>query len=448
MWEKNLSTLCNLITTGKKNILLLGDAGSGKSTELKQLSKGWIDAQHPDYIPILIDLNTYVDQEIIDYIISQIGADSKDLLLYNNSKLVFLFDEFDQVLNKEIATRKLKTFIEVYKESIFVISCRTNFYSGQFEDFTSFVILPFNSEDISTYAIQRLQLNSGMFLAQLKQSSLFEVAKNPLFLKYLTDIFAADNKIPNKLSDIISRIINLILENDSRRLSSKYDLRQKYPIAQIKEDLANISLVMETLQRNYLSIEECNKLFRNDYKQQVVTGLSLLKKAFPKTGDAYQFIHNTFQEELAAEMLANLNLSDILEFISYPDMDKKKWIDRIQSIFNYIDLKPFGIHINKLLLTILDLAKRKNNIKRINPSWANTVAFLCLLRKESDLFEYLMKNEPELALKFEISRVIDEEKEKLFKTIFDKYTAQQLPIDRNIDYEELARFGGKSGQPC
>src|SRR4030042_642645 len=113
LWETKFVCLNDLIVDGKKKIVLLGDAGYGKSTELKRVAKEWIDKRNSDFIPVFVELNTYVDEDIKDYIIDKLGDDSKHLLEYK-SKLVFLFDEFDQVLNKEIATRKINHFVESY----------------------------------------------------------------------------------------------------------------------------------------------------------------------------------------------------------------------------------------------------------------------------------------------------------------------------------------------
>ena len=106
--EKGYSDLHTLITAKTKRIALLGDAGYGKSTELKTLTYRFLKEENQDFIPIFIELNTYVDEEIIDYVKGKIGKESESLLNYDKSKLVFLFDEFDQVMNKEIAVRKIR----------------------------------------------------------------------------------------------------------------------------------------------------------------------------------------------------------------------------------------------------------------------------------------------------------------------------------------------------
>jgi len=61
--------LYSLIIKGtKRRIILLGDAGYGKSTELKMVSCRLIEERNPDFIPIFIELNTYTNEDIEDYV--------------------------------------------------------------------------------------------------------------------------------------------------------------------------------------------------------------------------------------------------------------------------------------------------------------------------------------------------------------------------------------------
>ena len=441
-FEEGFSDFYTLITEKTKRIVLLSDAGYGKSTELKTITNKLIKEENQDFIPILIELDTYVDGEMIDYVKNKIGDESQSLLDYDKSKLVFLFDEFDQVLNKEITVRRIRSFIERYNESIFIIACRTNFYSGQFEDFNIFVLLPFNPTDIKEYSRKLLSNESNVFVNQLKEYNYIDLGRNPFFLNHLIEIFKEDKNIPEIPSEIFPRIVSLALENDEKRLTNKYDLKQTYPTSEIEKDLMRLSLIMETLQRNFISIDEFNKIVSDKKKRSVIPELSLIKKSFLKEGDVYQFQHNNFQEYLAAKVLSNQNLNLILEFISFRSVIKREvsFIEKLMMLLEYVDFKPFGIKIDRLISKLFSLIRYKR-IDKINPSWANTVAFLCQLREKSDLLEYLMKNEPELTLKFEINRIDKEKRKEIFKTIFEKYTDRGISIDRNIDYEEMAKFG-------
>lgn len=436
--EETPFDLYSLIVRGNKKIIILGDAGYGKSTELRNVFSKFREEESPDFIPIFIELNTHTDEDIEDYVRLKIGTDSEVLLNYDASKLVFLFDEFDQVMDKGKAERKIKNFMEKYNKSAYIITCRTNFYSGQFEDFKIFVLLPFNLDDIKEYTKQILGNERDYFLQQLDQYSLLDLVKNPFFLGHLTEIFQTDKRIPGNRTDIFSRIISHSLEKDETKLKDKYDLKQTYPTSEIEKDLMYVSIVMENLQRNFISIEEFNKIISVTRKRQIIPELSLFKKSFFKQGDVYQFQHNNFQEFLAAKTIADEKLNTILKFILLMVKRRLSWLEKIIDLLRYIEFKPLGIKTEKIVFVLFNWLKDKK-INRINPSWGNTVAFLCQLRQKTDLFEYLIENEPELGLKFE---AIDEEKrEKLFKIIFEKYTNRKIPIDRDrVDYDGMATF--------
>jgi len=441
-FEEGFSDFYTLIIEKTKRIVLLSDAGYGKSTELKTITNKLIKEENQDFIPILIELDTYVDGEMMDYVKNKIGDESQSLLKYDKSKLIFLFDEFDQVFNKGKAARGIRNFIEKFNDSTFIIACRTNFYSGQFEDFNIFVLLPFDLTDIKKYSRKLLNNKSNVFVNQLEEYNYLDLAKNPFFLNHLIEIFKKDKNIPEIPSEIFPRIVSLALENDEKRLTNKYDLKQTYPTSEIEKDLMRLSLIMETLQRNFISIGEFNKIVSDKKKRSVIPELSLIKKSFLKEGDVYQFQHNNFQEYLAAKVLSNQNLNLILEFISFRSVIKRgvSLIEKLMMSLEYVDFKPFGIKIDKLISTLLSRIRYKR-MDKINPSWANTVAFLCQLREKDDLLEYLMKNEPELTLKFEINRIDEEKRKKLFKTVFKKYSDRGIWIDRDIDYKEMANFG-------
>jgi len=441
-FEEACSDLHILITAKKKRIVLLSDAGYGKSTELKTITCRFIEEKNQDFIPILIELDTYAGGEMIDYVKNKIGDESQSLLDYDKSKLIFLFDEFDQVFNKGEAARRIRNFMEKFNKSTFIIACRTNFYSGQFEDFDIFVLLPFNTVDIKEYCWKLLGNKSNVFINQLEEYNYSDLGRNPFFLNHLIKIFERDENVPTTPSEIFPRIISLALENDKKRLASKYDLNQTYPTSEIEKDLMNLSLIMETLQRNFIAIDEFNKIFSDQNKRAIIPELSLIKKSFLKEGDVYQFQHNNFQEYLAAKVLSNQNLNLILEFVSFRSVIKREisWIEKLMVYLEYVDFKPYGIKIDRLISTFLSRIRYKR-VDKINPSWANTVAFLCQLREKDDLLEYLIKNEPEITLKFELNRIDEEKRKNLFKTVFEKYSDRGIVIDKNIDYEEMAKFG-------
>jgi hypothetical protein len=444
--DKEAHKLYDLILQGEKNLVLLGDAGSGKSTELCAVAQQLVKKGIVDHVPVLIELNTYTNEDVVDYVATKIGKDSSQILQLEQSRLVFLFDEFDQVTNKEVATRKIKNFIKQYEKAVFVIACRTNFYSEQFDNynFKIFNILLLDQEEISDYLKKVLGSESIYFLKQLQNTSFHELVRNPFFLKILVDIYNVDKIIPDNAGQVLERIIAISFEKDMAR-PSKYGFGDKYTFSEIESTLMRLALVMETLQRNFITLDELKKIIPNKEIREVVADeLSLVRKS-KKNGAVYEFQHNNFQEYLAAKLLSNEKFDTILNFITFRSVIERNWIKNIQSIFKYIDFSTYGFKLSKILATFLE-KKKYRTIEKVIPSWMNTVAFLCQQAKDNTLFKYFLQYEPELTLKFESAWINDEIKEVIFKTIFKKITDNKIWLGRGVNENELARLATTSGK--
>ena len=66
-------TLMNFCQTSN-HIVLLGDAGCGKTIELNQLA-GWVSKNRPSDFPLIYELDNYIDASIPD-ILKEAGYDS------------------------------------------------------------------------------------------------------------------------------------------------------------------------------------------------------------------------------------------------------------------------------------------------------------------------------------------------------------------------------------
>ncbi|MCH8286775.1 hypothetical protein IIB79_09655, partial [candidate division KSB1 bacterium] len=142
------------------------------------------------------------------------------------------------------------------------------------------------------------------------------------------------------------------------------------------------------------------------------------------------------------DVLSSKNLSTILEFISYRStlVEKSIIFNTLPTVSEFHDLKIFNFKIGNIIEKINRLISWRK-IKKINPSWVNTVAFLCQIRYRKDLFDYLLKNQPELVIKFEKSSLDEDKRKKIFKNIFEKYSDKKIWFDRGkIDIDALANF--------
>ncbi len=419
-----------------KRIIILGEAGSGKSTELFNEASQLFKNRDRNNVPLFIPLNTYAGDNFIQYAAAKLGIDADLLLGYDKPKLIFFLDEFDQVLNKESASRQILNFVDLYRESMFIISCRSNIYANQFPEFDSFYLSLFDDDDIDELSKAELPTSHNQFIVKLNSLNIKEVSRVPFFLRYLLDLFKKDKSIPDSRTDVLDMVISNALNSDIVKLS-EHDLTNKYPIDDIKKDLTLISLILEILQRNYIDASELNNIIRNDFKSIVIKRLSLLKKTYINGKEVFQFLHNNFNEYLAAECLSEQGFEDIIDFLSVKTpLIRFKKRSLFFKLIKYFNLEIYGLKVSDI---VSDIIGKKKNIG-INPSWANTLGFLSQLRKDRDLISYLVRHEPEIALRIELSRLTEDDRYTIFESIFNDYLDKKITIKEEIDFSKLVEI--------
>lgn len=136
----------------QNRIVLLGDAGNGKTTELRRIAGYFSKNDYPLY-PHYISLNKYVNQTIPQILPNNWSEIPEDQLL-------IILDGLDEIesKNKNDAIRQIELFAEQHPNSHIIVSCRTNFYisetnksTGTLSSFLSFVLLGLENEEIEKY---------------------------------------------------------------------------------------------------------------------------------------------------------------------------------------------------------------------------------------------------------------------------------------------------------
>ena len=107
-----------------RNILLMDNAGMGKSTLIKYMSLSILE--NGEYVPYILELRNIEGEEIIEYIKNEIRMQEKNILtkdvekLLRQGKFIIFFDGFDEVDDryKTSVSNKIKRFVEKYSENI------------------------------------------------------------------------------------------------------------------------------------------------------------------------------------------------------------------------------------------------------------------------------------------------------------------------------------------
>lgn len=388
-----------------KRVVLLGDAGSGKSTELRNLHYRLSQNTSP-FVPILQNFNSYTPYLGLEAFLPDFWKEVPSHLL------LIIWDGLDEIEPKNFNTvvRQINAFSEKHDELRILISCRTNFYelpinnsTGTLSGFEPYLINDLNVKDARDYyRMKYSSAKSENFMTEVFDNNLGDLITKPFFLMLLADQFHQENRLQLNRAELYERFLISRIELDQNHYKTTVDLRSKKQ--EIVLLLQKVALSMEILSRNHIRESELLALITSDEFNSLKYCTAIKKKDGEE--DIWQFEHNNIQEFLAAKALSNLEFEKIIQFIAFaPNHDK------------------------------------------LIPSWVNTLAFLIsILNVESDLFkkllEWMLGNEIEVIVKFEPDKVAEGLRFQIFQQIFNYYRDHDVWISSNkFSDRDLTRFG-------
>lgn len=382
----------------QNRIVVLGNAGTGKTVELKRIAAHFSTEESPLY-PHIIFLNKYVDQSIEQLL----PADWQKL---SQSQLIIILDGLDEIegKNKRDVIRKIELFSGQYPSSTIIVSCRTNFYqsdtkqsAGTLKGFDAYILLNLDCAEIERYTQQKLSTRTTKFLDEISKSQLQPLLRIPFYLVKLVELFEVNNSLPNSKALIFEQLLILRIKFDEDHFRTTIELKEYRD--KITSILEHVALGMETLGRNYISDAEFKQLVPESASRNLLKYCTAWKTE--DEGVTWQFEHNNIQGYLAAKALSGQTLETMKNFVSF-----------------------------------------KPEYKKIIPSWINTLSFLPSISDDRELLDWILENEPEIAIKFEPDKIETADRIRIFKDVFNNYKEKRIWIDRDkFRYDELGRFG-------
>ncbi len=369
-------------------IILLGDAGIGKSKELFNLfEEVW--ENRLDLLPILVDVSVFSTGISFDEIIGH--PNWKDC---NN--VVFILDGLDEVAEIQALVSSLDIFIRNQHniKHKFVVSCRTNIYHKylvQIPKFETFFL-----SDLTNDQIKSILINKHAVIVSDEEISRLSILKNPFVLDRAAEFLYEGKSFPESLGKLLEVVIEKILENEEEKNRRK----GLFNVPKLKNDLILVSLINELQQKNYINQEELSKLLT----ERNITFIEnpLFKKA---NRSKYSFIHRQYQEFFVAKLLSNMSFEDIVEVITLPETSK---------------VYPSYFNVVSLLLNILDDGVRK------------------------EIITWLQKNDLEILINSEATRIPHQTRVAVFQSYFNSVAVDQtiwIGSRSSVTDIQLAKFG-------
>lgn len=231
---KKLDEVC----VEKRRIVLIGEAGGGKSIELKNLA--FVLQNQCFKSPVYIQLNLYIDQTIEDLIEEQ----CKNISMEN---LALILDGYDEIEAKDLNTfaRRLNVFVKKYPEQMIIVSTRNNFYKNALD-----------KKSVGTFAD----------FEEVENKNLKEQILNPFFLIQLTNLFLKEGFLP-KQDQIMEKLIYTRFKEDETKYTVTIDVEGKK--SNIVKSLEQLAFAMQCLKKTFL-IEDEYQMLLNSEERNIV----------------------------------------------------------------------------------------------------------------------------------------------------------------------------------
>ena len=386
------------LSKNEQKIIILSDAGYGKSELLKNLNNQ-INQNEFELCAFYFRLNKYTNQKI-----EELKPEA-----YNsvpNSAVVFILDAFDEIEenNKNTFLKNLEFFLERNSDTKVILSCRTNFYkagknpsTNYIKDFKPYLLLPFNQDDIK-FLLNKNEIVYDKFVDEINNKGLSNLISNPFYLIKAITKYKTDNVLPVR-NRFIKELIYDTFEFDKDKYNTTKELDDEKNL--LYRVLKSVALFMECLGRNYITKEELETIINN--KEHI----ALLKFSgiWTKNNDNYSFTHNNFGEFLASELMKTFDIEDIKKLITY-----------------------------------------ESNPRMINESWLNTISFLVDDYKNVELKNWLVETMPECLYYFEKNDINEETRILMFKNVFEIFEQKRIWLPNSLMYrnESFIDFIGAS----
>lgn len=376
-------------------IVLLGNPGIGKSTELEKLFDSlWDKIDGNGIVPFSINLKNF--RKINNF---------EDLLIFKDwqslSQIIFILDGLDEISEIEDFLSAFETFINKNKLSNYkyVISCRTNIfekYLVNIPDFETFYL-----EDLSIG--QSITLLKEKFAIKLDYSTILErhyqYLKTPFFLTLFAEYYNSENKLPDSDAIMWQIYVNKHLEIQKNKVKKKKVLN----IPQEIKELKKIAFINEFQHKNFITDEELNEVIGPNYMQLIENPFLV---NLENENNKFAFEHRQLQEYFVAKTLSEKKFEEIL-----------------------------------LIIKI-------GNLNKVHPTLFNSISFLINLLDDNEqrnkLIDWIEKNQIELLIRADSDRIDENLKIRVFQNYFDYVCIKKshwITTDRSFSVTEIARFG-------
>jgi hypothetical protein len=406
--EYKLKTLLTGEQVGQRLFVLLGEAGLGKTIELQATAK---ILRNSNYNPLHKSLRDIVNnQSVEDYF--------PELKEYVENQVPFclILDGYEEIKNIDyrdsVFPSLLNQFVNkldrIYKNgkySILISSRKSYYFDGKFSRFIELELCELSMDDVKNMLDNR-EVEKEAFFNEVEKKNLMSFVRNPFYLCHIIDLFNFKNVLPDS-HDLMDEIINhLFKEKNYEKFRGQLSelTRENRRARFTLRKLSVVFLMSATTSMTTDQLEEINGYIFADGKKELIKCSGIFEV---DEDEKWEFKHNIFCEYLAAEFL------------------NEKYNDDFEGLLKVIAYE-YGIYSN----------------------YKNVVTFLLLIRKSTDLNEWIFTHCPAEIMNYELSKIGEKRSAELFESIFLSAIKKGYFIQRDsevnisslINYSESISF--------
>lgn len=298
-------------------IVLLGNPGVGKSTELEEVfNKLWENIDINQEIPIFVNIKNFTLTTTIEDLI----VDKKwDKL----PSVIFIFDGLDEIAAIQNFVSELEIFMTKYEnlKLKYILSCRTNIYEKYLVDISGFEIT--HLKYLSNIQIKNIFKNKfDLDISYVVIHALETIIQTPFNLNLFAEYYIENNRFPETIQESWSLFISKEIEKTKEKLIKRFVTTE----AKIISDCKKVAITNELMQQNIISEINLYELL-GERGIDIFQEIPFIEKKLESNN--FTFRHKNFQEYFAAKYIADLDIAEIISFIKAEDLDKIK-----PSLFN------------------------------------------------------------------------------------------------------------------
>jgi predicted NACHT family NTPase/DNA-binding Xre family transcriptional regulator len=214
----------------KRQLMILGRPGAGKTTFLKRLAIVCLKGEFlADRVPMFVTLKEFAETINQPGLVNSIGgfvapeySQTHVQTILQAGRGLVLLDGLDEVMEKDHdrVIREIREFSEKYSQNHIVITCRIAAQEYILQQFTEVEMADFDDDQIQSFADKWFATKENdsesttgkMFWGELKQREpVKELAANPLLLTLLCLEFDNSSAFPQSRSELYDRALDVLL---------------------------------------------------------------------------------------------------------------------------------------------------------------------------------------------------------------------------------------------